>query len=319
MRSAAAPRWSWTLTPACCPCLSLPPLQPTVTLVCKRWHTAFYSEAALWRDLELARRKLAAGACASNVRRFIGGKRALLRRVGALVQRLAYRETIETAVTASVLRPLDHRHPLCAAAASGLRLGADVLGRLGPAALTHLELQLCLEVEAEAVAALTSLTALQELTLGCPAAPLPPGAAEALGGLPQLRALHLTAASLPDGLPAALPAQLRRLCLEAPSLPDGLVASLQGLAALTWLECRAHELPDMLLLCALSQLRHLGWMEMQRPGDSLLRPPLQQLLAALPGLQSWTVGSTSGRGHGSMQVTAGVAGGAGRRGEHGPL
>ncbi len=281
-----------------------PPLQPTVTLVCRRWHVAFFAEPALWSDLELARRKLAAGASGPNVQRFFGSKHALLRRVGASVQRMTYLERIETAI-ATVIRPLDYRHQLCANAASGLRLGADVLARLSPAALTSLELQLCLEIEPEALAALASLTGLQELTLICPDLPLPPGAADALSGLRQLRALSLTAGSLPDGLLAAVPGQLQRLSLDAPGMPDGLVASLQRLTALTGLECRAHQLPAMRPLCTLSTLRHLSWLELQRPEGSLLRPPLQQLLAALPGLQSWTIGSTSGYGYGSMKVRAG--------------
>lgn len=294
--------YSWTLSDA--PCSTPPPLQPTVTLVCRRWHAAFFAEPALWFDLELARRKLAAGAWGGSVQRFFGSKRALLRRVGASVQRLAYLERIETAI-ASVIRPLDYRHELCAEEASGLRLGADVLARLSPAGLASLELQLCLEIEPEALAALASLTGLQELALACPNLPLPPSAADVFSGLSQLRALSLAAGSLPDGLLAAVPGQLQRLSLDAPSLPDGLVGSLKRLTALTWLECRAHELPAMRPLCTLSQLRHLGWLELQRPEGSLLRPPLQQLLAAVPGLQSWTIGSTSGYGHGSMKVRAG--------------
>ncbi|KAI7836266.1 hypothetical protein COHA_009856 [Chlorella ohadii] len=274
---------------------------PTVTLVCRRWHAAFFAEPALWSDLELARRKLAAGASVPNVQRFFGSKHALLRRVGASVQRLTYLERIETAI-ATVIRPLDYRHQLCANAASGLRLGADVLARLSPAALTSLELQLCLEIEPEALAALASLTGLQELTLICPDLPLPPGAADVFSGLRQLRALSLTAGSLPDGLLAAVPGQLQRLSLDAPGMPDGLVASLQRLTALTGLECRAHQLPAMRPLCTLTTLRHLGWLELQRPEGSLLRPPLQQMLAALPRLQSWTIGSTSGYGYGSMKL-----------------
>lgn len=286
-----------------------------MTLVCKRWRDAFYAEAALWREVELARRKLGAAACGPNVRRFFSAKQALLQRVGPLVQRLVFLETIERAVS-SAERPLDHRHPLCVEAGSGLRLGADVLARLGPA-LASLELQPCLELEPEALAALASLTALQELTLSCPALPLLPGAAEALGGLPQLRALHLTAGGLPDSLLAALPGQLRSLSLDAPSMPGSLVAGLQGLPGLARLECRAHELPDMRALSALSTLRHLGWLELRRPPGSCLRPPLQQLLVALPGLQSWEIGSTSGHGHGTMQVNGGQARRArGWHGEH---
>ncbi|PRW60737.1 S-phase kinase-associated [Chlorella sorokiniana] len=272
---------------------------PNITLVCRRWRRAFYAEQSLWQELELARRKLAAGASPHKVQLWFGSKRALLRRAGPRVQRLAYLEHIETAVS-SCVRPLDHRHKLNAAASMGLRLGADVLAHLSPAGLTTLELQLCMELEADALAALARLTALQQLTISCTEVPLPPGAVEALACLPKLHTLQLTSASLPDGLPAAAP-RLRSLTLEAPSFPDGLLGELPGLAALTSLECRAHELPGLRPLCALSQLRHLAWLELQRPGGTM-QLPLQLLLASLPGLQSWAIGSTDGYNNGCMEM-----------------
>ena len=271
-----------------------------ITLVCRRWHSVFYAEKALWREVEVARHNLHPNAAERKVLPWFASKRALLRNVGPRVQRLVYLEAIEKPLGVSI-RSMDHRHEQCASMGTGFRLASDVLGSLSPQGLTSLELRLCMELEPEAVQALEGLTALQQLTLSCTKAPLPPGMVGTLSRMRTLRALQLTAASLPASLPAAA-SRLQQLTLDAHSLPASLLAGLQGLTALTRLECRASRLPSMQLLCALSQLRHLGWLERERTGGELLRLPLQLLLACLPGLQAWTIGSTDGYGGSCLEV-----------------
>jgi hypothetical protein len=94
---------------------------------------------------------------------------------------------------------------------------------------------------------------------------------------------------------AALPhlQQLQTLGLSGSNFPAGLAEALQHLPRLRALHCNG-DAPtlDLAALLPLSQLRE-RWFEMQRA--SKLQVDVQQLLACMPLLESWSISSYSRR------------------------
>lgn len=157
-----------------------------------------------------------------------------------------------------------------------------MLAHLSPAALSTLRLGWAPPApDAAAMAALARLNGLTRLHLERPL--LPPSTADVLPSLPQLQTLHL-----------------------APScLPAGLLAAVVRLPALVDLSCSCNTLPPLEALPALSQLTHLAWTEEKQPVGHV-RPDVRCLLAQLPALQSWEIGSTRGSlWRGCMKVRPG--------------
>ena len=70
-------------------------LQPAVTLVSRRWHRVFFSEPALWRELELTAKSLDEADYMGRAAHWFAAKARLLRRAGGFVQHLQYNEFLD--------------------------------------------------------------------------------------------------------------------------------------------------------------------------------------------------------------------------------
>lgn len=260
---------------------SHPPLQDTITLVSKRWHEVFYSEPALWGELVLDAASLLWADQKGQSAQWFECKARLLQRIGGCVQQLVYSQMLEwPGGQVGLQRETLDMQQLAARSGSEWQLGSSVLACLSPASLQSLILK-DTPLDAAAAAVLVCMSGLTQLQVGG-SDDVPSSVAAALAGLPQLRQLVLLGASMPQGLPAALP----------------------HLTQLTCLCCYASDsLPELTAIYSLTQLRELEWQE-QRREVGTMRPDVQQLLARLPHLEHWSLGSRAGlRGLGKMQVT----------------
>jgi len=136
--------------------------------------------------------------------------------------------------------------------------------------------------------------------------PADAAAAVALGRLSSLTYLQIECCGcLPDSLLAALPSLRQLLCLKlsGTEAPAELPGTVRPLTRLTHFACRTtiEPLPPLSSLFQLTQLCRLEWMEGRQAG--MLRLNVQPLLARLPQLGSWRIGSRRLRRQ-SLQVRA---------------
>lgn len=261
---------------------SHPPLQDTIALVSKRWHDVFYSEPALWGELVLDAASLLWADQKGQSAHWFECKARLLQRIGGCVHQLVYSQMLEwPGGHVGLQRESVDMEQLAARRGSEWQLGSSVLACLSPASLQVLILK---------------------------EAPLDAAAAAVLGGMSSLTQLQVDGDSdVPTSVAAALPSlpQLRQLILSGARMPQALPAALQHLAQLTALCCYASNgLPELTAVYSLTQLRELEWQEEQRE-VGMMRPDVHQLLARLPHLEHWSLGSWHGHGqHGlsKMQV-----------------
>ena len=211
----------------------LHPAQHTVTLVSRRWHHVFFSEPALWRELELAAKSLIVADEQGQAAQWFAAKARLLPRVGGFVQRLRYQGPGW-------------------GFSDDWQLNSSVLAHFSPSTLQSLHLEYA-EVDAAAAEALQQFTGLTHLVAdsganSCLVAALP--------SLPQLQSLSLSDI-VPPGLPAALQQliQLTELsCTAAGPLPDlSTLFLLTQLRKLDW-EAGSLQVDVQQLLARLPQL-----------------------------------------------------------------
>ncbi len=249
-----------------------PPAQASITLVCHRWHRLFYSEPALWRSLELPAKSLAYANVAGRAQQWFAAKARLLRRVGGFVQHLKYKRT-QSYFQDGYNKMLDVQQ-VAADCGGEWQLGSSVLAHLSTVQSLRLE---WITVDAAAAAALQRLTSLTQLYIEGDD-DLPGSLLAALPSLPQLLSLRLFGGTMP-----------------------GLRAALCPLTQLTQLECAAAEpLPPLTILFPLAQLRQLQWEEQRQDGTLLF--DVQLLLARLPQLDGWRIGSYWTQLEGALKV-----------------
>ncbi len=267
------PRTPVAAARCCCThlCCSIPALQASITLVCRRWQQVFYSEPALWRSLELTAESLYDAHADGAAGQWFAAKALLLRRVGGLVRQLNYSQE-------PIPEEDDEYTPVeqvAAASNTDWRLSSSVLAHLSPASLQSLRLD-WVPVDAVTAAQLPRFSSLTQLQL------------ERCGDLPSC-------------VLEALPSLQRLLCLSLwCNIPAGLSTALQHLTQLTSLNCSSRSaLPELSAVWPLTRLRQLDWHEAGQ--SNILEVDLHQLLANLPQLQRWDI-FVCRYGQPSMQV-----------------
>lgn len=229
--------------------------RPTVTLVCKAWRDAFYSEPGLWGSFSLSAGSLRHHG--QHTAEWFAAQRALLQRVGPMI--------VQARVEGGELLSSALAH-------AGLPWTMEDLLRLLPASLVHLDLvDWQHSMPPGLLAHFPSLRSLSLMRCGCGAEQhWPPALLEAVCGMPQLTGLVITAHSPPPQLLAAL----------ADSLPQ-----LQRLEVCSWSGLRHAE-----RLTSLTALQCVILREYILDDTQCLQPPAP---AQLPSLKYYGFGTVT--------------------------